>query len=96
MLTVVVALPYVRETGLGVSARGPRGAFDIGLGAVCVLIPAVFVGPRALGAIAGAAAGTLAVGLLAWRRLGGATGDIYGATVELSQLGVLVAFAVTG
>jgi adenosylcobinamide-GDP ribazoletransferase len=93
MLTVVVALPYVRTAGLGVSARGRGGALDIALGAVCALIPAVFVGPRALGAAAGAAAGALAVSLLAWRRLGGATGDIYGATVELSQLGALVAFA---
>jgi adenosylcobinamide-GDP ribazoletransferase len=93
MLAVLVALPYVRSAGLGVSARGPAGALDIGLGAVCVLIPALLVGSRAIGAAVAAALGALAVGLLAWRRLGGATGDIYGATVEVSQLGALVAFA---
>jgi adenosylcobinamide-GDP ribazoletransferase len=95
MLAVLVALPYVRSAGLGVSARGPAGALDIGLGAVCVLIPALFVGSRAIGAAIAAALGALALGLLAWRRLGGATGDIYGATVEVSQLGALVAFAVS-
>jgi adenosylcobinamide-GDP ribazoletransferase len=93
MLIVLVALPYVRTAGLGVSARGPAAAFDVGLGAVCVLIPAFFVGSRSIGAAVGAALGALAVALLAWRRLGGATGDIYGATVEVSQLGVLVSFA---
>ena len=33
------------------------------------------------------------VGAIARWRIGGATGDVYGATTELSQLGALVAFA---
>jgi cobalamin synthase len=33
------------------------------------------------------------MGVLARRRIGGATGDVYGATTELSQLGALIVFA---
>jgi adenosylcobinamide-GDP ribazoletransferase len=33
------------------------------------------------------------VAAIARRRIGGATGDVYGATAELSQLGALVVFA---
>ncbi len=38
----------------------------------------------------------IAAALVAWlarRRIGGATGDVYGAATELCQLAVLVAFA---
>jgi len=48
---------------------------------------------RALAAVLVAALIAVVVGAIARRRIGGASGDVYGATAELSQLGVLVVFA---
>ena len=48
---------------------------------------------RLLGA-AGAATAAAGVAWLAYRRIGGATGDVYGAVSETAQLAVLLAFVV--
>jgi adenosylcobinamide-GDP ribazoletransferase len=50
--------------------------------------------PRALVAACLVALAAVAVAALARRRLGGATGDVYGATAELGMLAALIAFAV--
>jgi adenosylcobinamide-GDP ribazoletransferase len=50
--------------------------------------------PRALLALCLVALTATVVAVLARRRLGGATGDVYGATAELSMLAALVAFVV--
>lgn len=93
MLAVLVALPYVREDGLGRSAAG-GGPLDLALGAV-LAAPAFLLDWRhaALGLLAAALAGA-GVATLARRRIGGATGDVYGAVSELAQLAVLLAFLV--
>jgi adenosylcobinamide-GDP ribazoletransferase len=93
LLLVVALLPYVRATGLGVAAAGGRRVLDVVLGSV----PAALVllldwrrGALAAG-LALLAAGIVA--LVAWRRVGGATGDVYGAATELAELAALLAFA---
>jgi adenosylcobinamide-GDP ribazoletransferase len=93
MLTVLVALPYVREQGLGRSAVD-RGPLDLPLGAV-LTAPAFLLDWRhaALG-VAAAALGSAVVAALSYRRIGGATGDVYGAVSEIGQLAVLLAFQV--
>ncbi len=64
------------------------------MGALCAAAACLLAGPWAAVAAAAAGLGGLAVALVALRRIGGATGDIYGAVVEISQLGALLVFAV--
>jgi len=93
MLVVLVALPYVRPEGLGRAAVGSGGR-DLVLGAL-LAAPALLLDWRhaALGLVFAAAAAA-SVALLAQKRIGGATGDVYGAVAETTQLAVLLAFAV--
>lgn len=95
MLGMVLALPYAR-------GRGGLGALVQGGGRLPALAVAVPVAalPVALdwrhGLLAAALAGAVAVGIgaLARARIGGATGDVYGAVTEVGQLAALVAYAV--
>lgn len=86
-------LPYARpDGGLGEVATDARGA----TGFLIATIIAIAVSLGAAGASAVALwAGTLmtvgAVGRLASRQIGGVTGDVFGATVELSETAVLIA-----
>ena len=94
MLAVVALVPYVRASGLGVAAYDPahRG-FDLALGAAIAGIVCFIDWRRALVALPLVALTTGLVVVLARRRLGGATGDVYGATSELCLLATLVVFA---
>jgi adenosylcobinamide-GDP ribazoletransferase len=93
MLAVLVALPYRRPEGLGQAAAG-RGVRDLVLGAL-LAVPVLFLDWRhaALGLLLAAAAAG-AVAALALRRIGGATGDVYGAVSEATQFAVLLGFVI--
>jgi adenosylcobinamide-GDP ribazoletransferase len=93
MLWVVAFVPYVRTSGLGAVAGDPshRG-IDLVLGSALALLACLLDWRRALVALPVVALAAITVAVLARRRLGGATGDIYGATSELCQLVVLVVF----
>ncbi len=97
-------LPAARPGGLGamVAGRtGPAGRAATGLLLLTAVIPAGLAlgGPAAaLRGLAAALAGLLAGGLLgraARRRLGGLTGDVFGAIIELSTATVLLALALS-
>ena len=51
----------------------------------------VFAGPTGIALLAVAGATALVVGQFATRRLGGVTGDVYGAVNELATMAMLVA-----
>jgi adenosylcobinamide-GDP ribazoletransferase len=93
LLLVIAALPYIRESGLGVAAGGRHRLFDVVLGSAITVIVCVLDWRRAVVAVVVALLIAAVVALIARRRIGGATGDVYGATAELSQLGALVVFA---
>jgi len=95
-LVVVAWVPYVRESGLGniVFATRHRGV-DLLVGALITALVCALDWRRALLTAVLVAISTLAVVALARRRLGGATGDVCGATAELGQLAALLAFAAT-
>jgi adenosylcobinamide-GDP ribazoletransferase len=93
MLWVIAFLPYVRETGLGVAAAGTNRAFDLILGSALAALTCLLDWRRAIVALLLVGLTALTVSGVARRRIGGATGDIYGATTELCQLGALIAFA---
>jgi adenosylcobinamide-GDP ribazoletransferase len=94
MLWVIAFLPYVRETGLGVAAGGTRRAFDLILGSALAALACLLDWRRAIVALLLVGLTALTVSGVARRRIGGATGDIYGATTELCQLAALIVFAV--
>jgi adenosylcobinamide-GDP ribazoletransferase len=93
MLGLVAYLPYVREDGLGVAARGPRRALDVAAGTVVVALACLLDWRHALAALLMVGLAATAVAIIARRRIGGATGDVYGAVTELTQLAALLAFA---
>jgi adenosylcobinamide-GDP ribazoletransferase len=91
---VIAWVPYVRSSGLGTAASAASGrGLDLAAGLATVLLVALLDWRRALVAGALVAVTVLLVAGLARRRLGGATGDICGASAELSQLAVLLVFA---
>ncbi len=93
-LWVVALVPYVRASGLGVAAHDDRHRWvDVALGSLIAAIACVLDWRHALVALPLVALTTWLVALLARRRVGGATGDVYGATAELCQMAVLVVFA---
>ena len=95
MLSVITLLPYVRAAGLGVAAvDSSHRMFDLTLGSAFVVVVCLLDWRRALLALFLVALTATAVGVLARRRLGGATGDVYGATAELCLLAALIAFVV--
>jgi adenosylcobinamide-GDP ribazoletransferase len=94
MLCVVAFVPYVREAGLGVAASGANRTFDVVLGSALAAIACLLDWPRALVAVLAVAVTAVVVAALARRRIGGATGDVYGAVTELCQLAALLTFAV--
>jgi adenosylcobinamide-GDP ribazoletransferase len=93
LLVVIATVPYVRQAGLGIAAGGPHRLFDLALGTAIAAVVCVLDWRRAAAALLVVLLIAAIVGVLARRRIGGATGDIYGATTELSQLGVLIVFA---
>ena len=93
VVPLIVWLPYARASGLG-SAFHDHGKLAHVLSAACLTGALVAVlGPRIAAAalVALAVAGLVGLGLR--RRLGGLTGDVYGAAIELGELAFLLACA---
>jgi adenosylcobinamide-GDP ribazoletransferase len=86
-------VPYVREAGLGVAAGRAHRRFDLVLGSAITIVPCLLDWRRAFASLLIVLLIVVVVGAIARWRIGGATGDVYGATTELSQLGALVVFA---
>lgn len=94
MLSVIAFVPYVRESGLGVAAQGSAHRIsDLVLGAALAALACLLDWRGALVALPIVGLAAVIVAVLARRRLGGATGDIYGATAELCQVAALITFA---
>lgn len=94
MLPVALALPYARAEGTGrgvVQGLTGRSAALAWVVPVLLCLPLGLVGVSML---AGALAGAALVGWLAHRLLGGATGDVLGATAQVALLGALLGLAV--
>jgi adenosylcobinamide-GDP ribazoletransferase len=93
LLVMIATLPYVRQAGLGIASGGPHRPLDLVVGSAIAAILCLLDWRHALAGALVAALIVVAVRATARRRIGGATGDVYGATAELTQLGTLIVFA---
>jgi adenosylcobinamide-GDP ribazoletransferase len=86
-------LPYARvEGGLGQAVTGGSSLTNVLIGTVFTLvIAAAVLGVDAIVTAVFAVLTMAASGVAARRRLGGVTGDVFGASVELSETAVLIA-----
>jgi adenosylcobinamide-GDP ribazoletransferase len=90
VVPLVVAFPYARPDGLGKPFHGHAGAAQLA-GATGVAAAALgWLGGRALAPALSALLAALAIAAWLHRRLGGLTGDVYGAAIEAAELAFLV------
>jgi len=87
-------MPFARDDGLGKSAGRP----DTASAAIAVVIAVVLAlvclpAKAALLALVVTIAGTAAMAMLAWRQIGGVTGDVFGAVEQVVETAVLVMLA---
>jgi adenosylcobinamide-GDP ribazoletransferase len=93
MLPPAFTLPYARaDAGQGRLLEG-IGPATLVLGIAVAVVLALPAGGAGLGGVAAAATAALLLTLLAWRRLGGVTGDVLGATAKLAETAALVTAA---
>jgi adenosylcobinamide-GDP ribazoletransferase len=86
-------LPYAREQGTGAAlVSGHQRAERLAVALATAMVVALACARlRGLLAVAAAALVALVVGRLAQRRIGGVTGDVLGATIELAECAALLA-----
>jgi len=96
-LVIGWALPYARPgEGSGRALTDEPRPRERALGLVLAgALVFALVGLRGLALGGGAAVGMALVAVVAWRRLGGATGDVLGAGIEVATLGALLAAVAT-
>ena len=93
VVPLVVLVPYAREEGLGRAFHGTAGVREI---VVAAALAAAAVAAFAPASLAPTAVALAAAAGLAWtvhRRIGGLTGDAYGAAIELAEVALLAAAA---
>jgi adenosylcobinamide-GDP ribazoletransferase len=91
----IVRFPYARADGLGAAFHHHGRVRDVALAtaltALAVAAPAAIAGWTAAAALATSLAAALTVAAVVGRRLGGLTGDAYGAIIEAAELAALIA-----
>jgi adenosylcobinamide-GDP ribazoletransferase len=93
MTALMTALPNARGAGLSHSVGRPGKAVAALSAAVGLACGLVALGPLAFSAALWVGAGCLALGLVARAKIGGQTGDILGASQQISEVVVLTLVA---
>ena len=90
VVPLVAMFPYARETGIGHSFNAHAGLRQVGIATALLCAALWWLGPGelALGVVA-ALVVSVSIGVAMSRRLGGLTGDVYGAAIELAELAFL-------
>jgi adenosylcobinamide-GDP ribazoletransferase len=87
---LVVLFPYARAEGLGRAFNGEAGRIQVGAATAIAAVTLIVLGPALILPAVGTAAVVLAFGFWLYRRLGGLTGDVYGAAIELGEVVMLI------
>jgi adenosylcobinamide-GDP ribazoletransferase len=91
---LAASMPFARDDGFGKSAGRPEAASALTAIIIAVVIALLCLsGKEALLALAVTGAGAVAMALLAWRQIGGVTGDVFGATEQVAETAVLIMLA---
>ena len=91
VVPLIVLFPYARPDGLGRAFNGQARGVDLGIATVTMGAVVVAFGWSLLKPVGAAAVTALALGFWLRARLGGLTGDIYGAAIELAETAALIA-----
>lgn len=94
MLPVALLLPYARAEGTGRAVVDGLTGRSTVLAWVVPTVLCLVLGLTGLAMLVGALCGAAVVGWIAHRLLGGATGDVLGATAQVALLGALLGLAV--
>jgi len=87
---LVVLFPYVRREGLGRAFSGEAGRIQLGVASAITVVVVGVLGTQLILPALGAAAVVFAFAFWLHHRLGGLTGDVYGAAVELGEVVMLL------
>jgi adenosylcobinamide-GDP ribazoletransferase len=93
MVLCIAAFPYARADGMGAGFRRHSGSAALIGGLFAAAVSVALCGGGGALALAVAALCGLAVGALAYRLVGGVTGDVYGASVEVAEACTLLFIA---
>ena len=87
---LVVLFPYARAEGMGRAFSGEAGRLQAGVATVIAVVTLAALGAPLLLPALGAAVAVFGFAFWLHRRLGGLTGDVYGAAIELGEVSMLV------
>jgi len=93
VVPLVVLFPYAREEGLGKAFRGTAAWREIGIAACIAAACVAPSAPASLWPAVGGIAAAVAVAASVHRRVGGLTGDVYGAAIEIAEAALLAVAA---
>lgn len=92
MAWLLVLTPYLRNQGLGADVKQHANPANLAISSVIVLAIVTWLMPlHSCVALAAGILGAIGVFTIIVRRIGGATGDVYGATVEVCEAACLFA-----
>ena len=94
MVLALWRFPYARVAGAGAAFKRDLGWREVVVAATGTVLVVLTAGARAAAAGAVSVAATIVLGRSAESRLGGLTGDVYGACGELTFLGTLVIWSI--
>jgi adenosylcobinamide-GDP ribazoletransferase len=86
VLFAMAVMPPARLDGLGKDAGAPS-LWRVAVSVALTLLAAVPLGLAGLGAVIGALAAGAIPALIAWRHIGGQTGDVLGAIQQIGEIG---------
>jgi len=96
VIPLILGFPYARPEGLGKAFHGHAGLSQLAGATVITALALGWLGVPVIAPTGAAFVAAVAVALWLWRRLGGLTGDVHGAAIEVAELAFLVAAGLRG